>query len=165
MPAGMPDPSRMSSQERMMYDRYMNASPEEQRRMEQQMSGGRGNQYMHASPEEQRRMEQQTNGDRGGGGGGGGMFFFLSSDVLIVLYLSKLFISELCFLCVSGIPIPDPSTMNPEERKMWEEMKQQMSGGGMPIDAMEEIDLDGPTVQFGEEFTRETSDRVDFDML
>ena len=143
MPAGMPDPSRMSSQERMMYDRYMNASPEEQR-----------------------RMEQQTNGDRGGGGGGGGgMFFFLSSDGLIVLYLSKLFISELCFLCVSGIPIPDPSTMNPEERKMWEEMKQQMSGGGMPIDAMEEIDLDGPTVQFGEEFTRETSDRVDFDML
>jgi len=49
---------------------------------------------------------------------------------------------------------------------MWEEMKQQMSDGGtgMPVDAMEEIDLDGPTVQFSEDFTGETSN-VDFDML
>lgn len=98
----MPDPSRMSAQERMMYDQYMNASPEEQRRIEQQMNGGRGNQYMHASPEEQRRMEQQTNEGRGGGGGRGsgpdGMFLFtFSSDVLVVLYLSKVIISELCF--------------------------------------------------------------------
>jgi hypothetical protein len=79
MPAGMPDPSRMSAQERMMYDQYMNASPEEQR-----------------------RMEQQTNEGRGGGGGRGsgpdGMFLFtFSSDVLVVLYLSKVIISELCF--------------------------------------------------------------------
>jgi hypothetical protein len=56
--------------------------------------------------------------------------------------------------------------MNPEERKMWEEMKQQMSDGGtgMPVGGMEEIDLDGPTVQFSEDFTGETSN-VDFDML
>ena len=49
---------------------------------------------------------------------------------------------------------------------MWEEMKQQMSDGGtgMPVGGMEEIDLDGPTVQFSEDFTGKTSN-VDFDML